>query len=123
MQYAAKSFLVTRPEPENSLTCAALAAKGASAIALPMMTITPITDPQTCAAIRATIFDLDRYDFIIFISKNAAREGAEWIDRCWPMLPENIHWLGIGQGTTKLLRELGIPAQTNLGQTTEDLLQ
>jgi len=87
-----------------------------------MMDICPITDPQKKAAIQSKIFDIDLYDFVIFVSKNAVREAAKWLDRCWPMLPESIIWVGIGKGTTALLQQEGIPATTNSGQTTEDLL-
>lgn len=123
MQISGKKLVVTRPKPESQHSCAFFESLGASPIAIPMMDICPVTDPQKKAAIQSKIFDIDLYDFVIFVSKNAVREAVEWLDRCWPMLPENIIWIGIGKGTTKLLQQEGIPATTNSGQTTEDLLQ
>ncbi|MFT2112192.1 uroporphyrinogen-III synthase [Marinomonas sp. 2405UD68-3] len=123
MQVSGKTIVVTRPEPENTNSCAFFESLGAHPISLPMMAIRPITDPQKRASIQSKIFDIDLYDFVIFVSKNAVREASEWLDRCWPMLPEAIQWIGIGQGTTKRLLEEGIPATTNAGQTSEDLLQ
>ncbi len=123
MQVSGKTIVITRPEPENQSSYAFFKSHGANPIALPAMTICPITDPQKRASIQSKIFDIDLYDFVILVSKNAVREACEWLDRCWPMLPEAIHWIGIGQGTTKLLQQEGIPATTNLGQTSEDLLR
>ncbi|WP_067102088.1 uroporphyrinogen-III synthase [Marinomonas atlantica] len=114
--------LVTRPEPENGLTFQALTALGATPISLPMLDIQETTDPTARAALRTQLYNLDLYRFVIFVSKNAARIGSELIDECWPMLPVNINWLGIGQGTTQTLQELHIPALSNPGNNTETML-
>ena len=115
--------LVTRPEPENTLTCQTLTGLGALPIALPMLTIRPLNEPTDIARFHSQLFNLDSYQYVIFVSKNAARIGAELIDECWPMLPVGIHWFGIGQGTTDTLNLLHIPAITSPGNTTEAMLQ
>ncbi|MBM6551613.1 uroporphyrinogen-III synthase [Marinomonas ostreistagni] len=116
--------LVTRPQPENQITCQALTALGATPLALPMLSIEPLTDdPDIKRAIHSKLFDLDLYHYVIFVSKNAARLGAEVIDECWPMLPAKTHWLGIGQGTTETLRQQQIPALSNPGNNTEAMLE
>lgn len=38
------------------------------------------------------------------------------------MLPAQLHWIGIGKGTTKTLNDLGFPALSNPGFTSEALL-
>lgn len=114
--------LVTRPEPENALTCQALAALGAMPISLPMLEIQPLSSDAELSALRSQLYNLDLYQFVIFVSKNAARLAAELIDECWPMLPVGMHWLGIGQGTTQTLNELHIPAISNPGNNTEAML-
>ena len=126
MQLTGKHILITRPQPENQTSCERFAEWGLNPIALPMMTIDALTEQKTY--IQSQIFDLDLYDKVIFISKNAVRHGVEWIDTCWPMLPIGITWIGIGKGTSELLNQLGcdlgIQALTTdqSGQTSEDLL-
>ena len=114
--------LVTRPEPENSLTCHALSSLGAIPLSLPMLQIKPLDAKEDIARLHSQLFNLDTYQFVIFVSKNAARLGAELIDECWPMLPVGIQWLGIGKGTTDTLKQLHIPAITSPGHDTEAML-
>ncbi|REG83020.1 uroporphyrinogen-III synthase [Marinomonas pollencensis] len=116
------TILITRPEPENALSCAHANAHGFNAVPLPMLEITPINEASKVAAIRSQIFNIDEYQYVIFVSKNAARAAAEWLDECWPMLPANTHWIGIGKGTTDTLIAENIPAIANPGHTTEALL-
>lgn len=115
--------LVTRPEPENTQTCQALSALGATPISLPMLEIRPLSSDAELSALRSQLYNLDLYQFVIFVSKNAARLAAELIDECWPMLPVGMHWLGIGQGTTQTLKDLNIPALSNPGNNTEAMLE
>ncbi|NLQ19015.1 uroporphyrinogen-III synthase [Marinomonas sp. M1K-6] len=116
-------ILITRPEPENSLSCERISAHGWTAIPLPMLDIVAIEEAAQKAVIRAQVFNIDTFDYVLFVSKNAARLAGDWLDACWPMLPANVHWIGIGQGTTQALIEEGIPAISNPGQTTEALLE
>ena len=116
-------ILITRPEPENTLSCERLRSLGWSTVPLPMLEIVPIEDAQQRAVIRSQIFDIDVFDYVIFVSKNAARLACDWLDACWPMLPMGVHWIGIGQGTTQTLLDEGVPALSNPGHTTEALLE
>lgn len=117
------NILITRPEPENTLSCQKVAQQGFHGVALPMLNIVPIVEDRQVASIRSRVFNIDEYQYVIFVSKNAAREASEWIYSCWPMLPVNIHWIGIGKGTTEELIKGNIPAITNPGHTTEALLE
>jgi len=117
------NILITRPEPENTLSCERLKAIDANPISLPMLEIQAIEEAQQRAAIRSKIFDIDEFNYVIFVSKNAVRMAADWLDACWPMLPIGVHWIGIGKGTTEALLNEGIPALSNPGHTTEALLE
>ncbi|MCV2403710.1 uroporphyrinogen-III synthase [Marinomonas sp. C2222] len=117
------NILITRPEPENSLSCKKIQELGATPVPLPMLEISPISGKQEQATIRSQIFNIDEFHYVIFVSKNAARLACEWLDECWPMLPTGVHWIGIGQGTTKILLEEGVPALSNPGNTSEALLE
>lgn len=126
MQLTGKHILITRPQPENQLSCEKFSQWGAHPLSLPMMSIDALEEQS--AYIRSQIFDLDLYDKVIFISKNAVRHGVEWIEDCWPMLPVGITWIGIGKGTSELLNQLGFDLGIQVtevsasGQTSEDLL-
>lgn len=126
MQLTGKHILITRPQPENLLSCETFRQWGARALPLPMMKIEALTAKR--AYIQSQIFNLDLYDKVIFISKNAVRHGVEWIDDCWPMLPVGITWVGIGKGTSELLNELGFDlgitavSMEQSGHTSEALL-
>ncbi|MEP0074238.1 MAG: uroporphyrinogen-III synthase [Marinomonas sp.] len=115
-------ILITRPEPENSISCERLRELGAQPVPLPMLEIVPIQDAERKTAIRSLVFDINEFHYVIFVSKNAARLACEWLDECWPMLPVGIHWIGIGQGTTQTLLDEGVPALSNPGHTSEALL-
>lgn len=115
-------ILITRPEPENSQTCTNFSNMGALPLPLPVMGIHPLSKESEVAEIQSSLFNLDLYQLVIFVSKNAVRIGMEQIENCWPMLPVGIRWIGIGDGTTKALQALGVPAETNAGNTTEALL-
>ncbi|MEL0614904.1 uroporphyrinogen-III synthase [Marinomonas arenicola] len=117
------NILITRPEPENTLSCERATEQGFHGVSLPMLEIVPISEANKVAAIRSQVFNIDEFQYVIFVSKNAARAAAEWLDDCWPMLPVNTHWIGIGKGTTETLRAENIPAITNPGHTTEALLE
>lgn len=129
MSLSGKHILITRPEPENELSYKYFSSLGAKVSCLPMMSITPLEQPEQKAHIQSQIFDLDLYDKVIFVSKNAVRCGIEWIDHCWPQLPIDIEWIGIGEGTVNLLNQqagyLGIKAKTpanKLGSYTSETL-
>ncbi|BFM49406.1 uroporphyrinogen-III synthase [Marinomonas sp. THO17] len=115
-------ILITRPQPENQLSCERVKQQGWQAVPLPMLNIEAIKDPAQVALIRSQIFNIDEYKYVIFVSKNAARLACEWLDECWPMLPIGINWIGIGQGTTQSLLAGGVPAIANPGHTSEALL-
>lgn len=59
--------------------------------------------------------DIDRYDAVIAISRNAAECGVTWLDDYWPQYPVGIRWYGVGPTTVEVLHNGGIhpemPAQ------------
>ena len=116
------TILITRPEPENTISCNRLQEMGGQPVALPMLEIKAMESEQSKAFIQSQIFNIDEYDYVIFVSKNAARLACEWLDSCWPMLPNNVHWIGIGKGTTQTLIDANVPALSNPGYTSEALL-
>lgn len=105
-------ILVTRPVHQARGQIDTLRRLGAEPVALPLLAIRPTTeddaaDYQQC---KQCILDLDLYRDVIFVSPNAARIGADWIDTYWPQLPLGVRWVGIGQQTADTLNALGLPA-------------
>lgn len=104
--------LVTRPAHQARSLIEQLTALGAEPVPLPLLAIDEISETETDAfgAIKAKILDLDLYTGVIFVSANAARIGARWIDEYWPQLPVGVQWLAIGAATAHTLETLDIPA-------------
>ena len=115
--------LVTRPEAQAATLNAAIVRAGGEAIPAPMIRIVPLEDPQSRIAITSRLQQLDRYDMALFISSNAARLGAAWIDRYWPQLPVDLELIAIGPATARELHCLGVAVTTAPGGIrSEDLL-
>lgn len=104
--------LVTRPAHQAGDQIRHLKALGAEPVPLPLLEIAPIDDSEPAAlqAIKTQILELDLYAGVIFVSPNAARIGADWIDQYWPQLPLGVDWLAVGAATAATLAEAGIPA-------------
>ena len=115
--------LLTRPAHLQQGALELLTAAGYECISLPLLSITPIDiESEEAGYLRSRILDLDLYTRVIFISRNAARIGADLIDQYWPQLPVGVEWIAIGQGTADELSHLGIDAQVNPGVDSEALL-
>ncbi|MBY4676909.1 uroporphyrinogen-III synthase [Marinobacterium arenosum] len=118
-------ILVTRPAHQAQGQAERLRALGADPVLLPCLEIQPV-DEGTPEYLRAKccVLDLDLYHSVIFVSANAARLGAEWIDQYWPQLPLRINWLAIGQRTAETLADHGITAfHSTAGYDSEALLE
>lgn len=100
-----KRVLVTRPDAQAVGLVAALEAQGATAQKLPVLTIQPLHHE---AEIRQKIIDLDHFDDIIVVSRNAAQLGLAAIDQYWPQLPAHLRWFAVGKATAQALIDLGI---------------
>lgn len=126
LQLQGMRILVTRPAHQAEEQIRLLRAAGAEPVALPLLEIVPIdeSDPAALQRIKGRILDLDLYQGVIFVSPNAARIGADWIDQYWPQLPVGVRWLAIGAATAHTLEAAGIPAcHLGAGQDSEALLE
>lgn len=115
------AVLVTRPEGQGDVLCASLAEAGFTAHQQPLLTLKAL--PQLSAASRQSLFDLDQYQHIIFISANAVRFGLPYIEDLWPQLPVGLNWYAIGGSTAALLSERGLnPISPGSNMSSEGLL-
>lgn len=116
--------LVTRPRAQQAELCALLQAAGYEPVSLPLLEISAIDlDAAEQALLRSRLLNLDLYQHVIFISRNAAQIGAELIDQFWPQLPVGIDWIAIGQSTADELEQFNIAARVNSGLDSEALLR
>jgi uroporphyrinogen-III synthase len=102
------AVLVTRPEGQAEALCEALAARGFTAFAQPLLELQPL--PSVGPEAHATIENLADYRHIIFISGNAVRFGLPEIQARWPQLPTAVQVYAIGERTAVMLRNGGVEA-------------
>jgi uroporphyrinogen-III synthase len=108
--------LVTRPEHQAHHLCQLIEAEGGAAVRYPALVIKPRPDR---AAVRAAIGPADRFDLVIFISANAVRYGADFLDQ-----RRDVPVAAVGQATAAALNAAGyrvslMPAE---GADSESLL-
>lgn len=108
--------LVTRPEHQAHHLCHLIEVEGGAAVRYPALVIKPRADR---AAVRAAIGPADRYDLAIFVSANAARFGADFLDQ-----RRDAPVAAVGQATAAALNAAGyrvslMPAE---GSDSESLL-
>lgn len=56
------------------------------------------------------VLGLDRFDDILFISRNAVHFGLDVLEQYWPQWPVGLRWFAVGSGTAEALS----PAQVTV---------
>lgn len=98
------NIVVTRPREQATLLAQRIEQLGGRAILFPLLEISPVADPQS---LRAFVARLHEFQLAIFISPNAVRYGMEAI-LASGTLPASLKIATVGQGSAKVLRELGV---------------
>jgi uroporphyrinogen-III synthase len=108
--------LVTRPEHQAHHLCQLIEAEGGAAVPYPALVIKPRPDR---AAVRAAIGPADRYDLVIFVSANAVRYGADFLDQ-----RRDVPVAAVGQATAAALNSAGyrVSLMPSEGADSESLL-
>jgi uroporphyrinogen-III synthase len=102
---AGRRLWLTRPVQQNDAVQQALQAHGAQVLSLPLLEIRPIKPSHEHLQY---LKDLDRYDFVVFVSSNAARIGIERIFEWWLQYPVGVLNIAVGSGTAAVVREFGL---------------
>lgn len=110
---AAKSdlpIIVTRPSGQAGELLAQVSELSDDVRHHPLIDIHLFDDDGSMAAnaARRKIIDIDRYDAVIAISRNAAECGLTWLDDYWPQYPVGIRWYGVGPTTVEVMRAGGL---------------
>ena len=100
---AGRTIVVTRPSEQADALCAAVEARGARALRIPVIEIVP--QPVT-AELAALIDALDSFDLAFFVSANAARHGLAAV-RARREWPAHLRVATLGKGSEQALRALG----------------
>lgn len=101
---AGLNIVVTRPRDQATALAQHIEQLGGHAILFPLLEISPVADPQP---LRTLVARLQEFQLAIFISPNAVRYGMEAI-RAAGELPPKLKLACVGQGSAKVLRELGV---------------
>ncbi len=113
---------VTRPARQNDALVQQLLALNASVVAIPLLAISPLSEPEQRQKIDTQLRDLVNWQLAIFISQNAAEQGLQALAERNITWPSHIQAFAIGSATTKFLAEHGIKATSPLQMNSEGLL-
>lgn len=112
-------LLLTRSSAQNELIRQTLARPDLPVFDLPLLEALAIPEDQ---GMRSTILELDQFDSVIFISKNAVQFGLPVLESYWPQWPLNLRWFAVGEGTAKALQRFDIDATFPALASSEGLL-
>ena len=105
-----RPIVVTRPSGQADELLAQISELSNEVRHHPLIDIHSFDDDGSIAAnaARRKILDIDRYDAVIAISRNAAECGLTWLDDYWPQYPVGIRWYGVGPTTVEAMRAGGL---------------
>jgi len=98
------SVLVTRPAEQAESLALAIEKAGGAAIRAPMIIIAGLKDGRSASAVAA---DLDNFDIVIFVSRNAAEFGVDLLCSSGRSLAGKPIF-AVGLGTSSKLAQLGV---------------
>jgi uroporphyrinogen-III synthase len=104
-----KRILVTRPAHQADQLCRLISDAGGIPVLFPTIEIRPVLNPEKLSAkLSACFANIDQYDFIIFVSRNAVTAVFDHYLSKDGLLAEKIQILAIGSGTAAALSELAM---------------
>ncbi len=97
--------LVTRPAEQAGRLVARLQEMGARPLLFPALAIVGSNNPE---ALRAAFADIERFDWVVFISPTAAQFGLAALEKANPAALLRIKAAAVGSGTAAVLRAAGV---------------
>lgn len=114
----AHCVLLTRPEGFNDDLAHLLELRGMSTLCRPLL---KIVSKLASAESKTIVMNLDEYDCIIFISRNAVQFGLPVLEEYWPQWPQ-LNWFAVGKSTAAELKVADISAEFPQRSGSEGLL-
>lgn len=105
--------LVTRPASQAEEICPLLETLGCNVIRQPLLEIAAVAETPT---IKSQFMNIDLFDVVIAISRNAAEMGLMYLDQYWPQWPVEIDWVAIGPVTAEVMTAQGLEVKMPAGQ-------
>jgi uroporphyrinogen-III synthase len=100
------TVLVTRPAYGGEMLCEAINLAGGTSIHFPTIMFTP---PNDLNAFHQEIAQLDRQDWLIFISPQAVYASHSAIQKAWQIFPWQVKVAAVGAGTATALQKVKLP--------------
>lgn len=100
-------ILITRPKPQAAAICQQLTQAGATVSCLPVIEIAP---PLAAAKARVTLQQIDKYDNVIFISRNAVVWAFQLDGTLSAATLSQCRIGAIGNKTAVILKQYGVTA-------------
>lgn len=119
---AGLAVAVTRPARQNDALLQAFQGAGATATAIPLLSIDPLSAPADRARIAGQLMQLAQCDFGIVISQNAAVQALQALATQGLSWPASVPAYAVGSATAQLLRQHGIPCTSPERMDSEGLL-
>lgn len=113
------SVWVTRVAPYHLTLLERLAELGASPEHVPLVAIHPVDlDPVA----RQTVYNLDHYDQVVFVSRSAIDFALPLFEGFWPQWPDHQVWWTMGPGSANVLSQYHAQVRYAEPSTSEGLL-
>lgn len=93
--------LLTRARGQNEGLANLLEAMSLIPVIEPMLEVEP---RPVDAGMKRLAMELDRFDHVIFVSRNAVQYGMALLDQYWPQWPAGLKWHAVGEATAEELR-------------------
>ncbi len=115
-----RQVVLTRPDGSNEGLAARLRAEGYSVIIRPLLEIRPV---PLSPLDRQCAMELDRFDRVILVSRNAVKFGVAALEQFWPQWPLSLTWYGVGRQTALALSHHGLDADFPESAGSEGLIR
>ena len=119
---ASVRVLVTRPAGQADRLVHVLADAGISASCLPLLNLEAVKAEEKVAQIKKQLQQLHQQSFAIFISSNAVKYTAEYMQQYHLTWPKTLACIPIGGATAKAIQELNWPIDKKINSEAPDNL-
>jgi uroporphyrinogen-III synthase len=115
-----RQVVLTRPDGDNEGLAVRLRAGGYSVLIRPLLEIRPV--PLSPLG-RKCAMELDRFDKVVLVSRNAVKYGVAALEQFWPQWPLSVAWYGVGRQTALALLHHGLDADFPESAGSEGLIR